>query len=193
MQQSVQQSEDLKNLNGLYYLVVDQELKVLLEKFAKHHPESSKGVLKLIIKMYLKLVDKSKRKGRDPLVTFENLVETLMTGKLCETTRDKIEYLDSILEEKNAIGAASNYVNSSVTDDIKEIKSLIKEIKNSALVAGIGTGLRPTMDNFCPKGPSELIELQPTGTDGNNNNNEQKKRKNFKDIRKDKANKIVKF
>lgn len=183
-------------MEGLYYLIVDQELKGLLEKLAKNHPESSKGVLKLVLKMYLKLVDKSRRKGRDPLITFQNLIETLISGKICETTKEKIEYLDAVLEEKDLRSAiasgSSSYNESSVVNDIREIKVLIQEIRSSSF----NSNPKQLLDSFSPKSPSELIELTANSdgsNDSNGNSSEPKKRKNFKDIRKDKQNKIVKF
>ncbi|MBF0314614.1 MAG: hypothetical protein HQK50_09675 [Oligoflexia bacterium] len=174
-------------MEGLYYLVVDQELKGLLEKVATHHPEASKGVLKLILKMYLKLADKSKRKGKDPLIAFQNLVESVMGEKPCETTREKIEYLDTILEEKDPKNSSSHYSNSSVVEDIKEIKSLIKEIRGFSRLGSA----QQLVENFRPTGPSELIELQQNNS--SDHPPEPKKKKNFKDIRRDKMNKVVKF
>ena len=84
------------------YLLLDAEMKSLLEKFSRCHPEGSKDVLKLVLKLYLKLVDKSRRKGSDPLLIFQNLVERIVTGKLYETTQDRIDHMDSLLEERQA-------------------------------------------------------------------------------------------
>jgi len=67
---------------GVSYLVIDSELRALLEQFSWNHPEGSKEVLKLVMKLYLKLVDKSRHKGSDPLLIFQNLVERIVSGKL---------------------------------------------------------------------------------------------------------------
>jgi hypothetical protein len=82
------------------YLVIDPELKTLLEKFSQYHPEGSREVLKIVLKLYLKLVDKSRKKGKDQLLILQNLVERISTGKLYETTQDRIDHMDSLLEEQ---------------------------------------------------------------------------------------------
>ncbi|MBF0205502.1 MAG: hypothetical protein HQK53_01300 [Oligoflexia bacterium] len=184
------------NTEGLYYLVVDQELKDLLGSFVKCHPEASKAVLKLILKMYMKLVQKSKRKGKDPLVAFQNLIETFITGRLYETTRDKIDYLDFLLEERN--DKLNGIGESTIIAEIREIKSIIREIRNlpssSATTGSIGSAATAAaaassvrnLDNFYPTDAAQLVELQADSTTT-------KKRKNFKELRREKSNKIIKF
>ncbi|MBF0360262.1 MAG: hypothetical protein HQK49_04585 [Oligoflexia bacterium] len=182
-------------LNGRYYLVVDQELRDLLGDIVRNHPEASKEVLKLILKMYLKLLDKSKRKGRDPLTTFQNLIETIITGRLYETTRDKMDYLDCLLEERGNLFSGSGSGgggggDSSVIKEIRELKSLIRELKGVSAALASGSGSTNSKDDdlssYYPKDAIDLVEVPA-------NPAENKTRKNFKELRKGKSNKVIKF
>jgi hypothetical protein len=131
---------------------MDAEMRTLLEKFSQYHPEGAKEILKLVLKLYLKLVDKSRRKGGDPLLIFQNLVERIVTGKLYETTQDRIDHLDSLVEERQA--APDDHEYAALRQEISEIRGMLRDIRNKgpaeAPNAGDGNGL-PT---------EEAVELQ---------------------------------
>lgn len=166
---------------GVYYLVLDDELKMLLNQFSQNHPEGAREVLKLVLKLYLKLVDKSRRKGSDPLLIFQNLVERIVTGKLYETTQDRIDHLDSLLEERQA--AAGVLENAGLQKEIQEIKSLLREIKGS------GYGGAPhgrDLGEFSPKDSAKLLNVDKTDSG-------QKKRKSYRELRKESTLKKIEF
>jgi len=165
---------------GVYYLVVDEDLKVLLEKFSQCHPEGAKEVLKLVMKLYLKLVDKSRRKGGDPLLIFQNLVERIVTGKLYETTQDRIDHLDSLLEERQA--APGDNGSHSLHQEISEIRGLLRELQSKGVTAPFAADLR----EFSPKDAAKLLDVDKTDT-------VQKKRKSYRELRKEGGPKEIKF
>ncbi|MEI6127420.1 MAG: hypothetical protein WCQ99_12810 [Pseudomonadota bacterium] len=164
---------------GASYLVIDSELKVLLEKFSQYHQEGSKEVLKLVLKMYLKLVDKSRRKGRDPFLIFQNLVERIVTGKLYETTQDKIDHLDSLLDETQPQGPTDN---ARMYKEIDDIKSMLSEFRTS------GYAMPPLRDmkEFSPKDAAKLLDVDTEAVT-------QKKRQSYRDLRKAKAPRKIEF
>ncbi len=160
----------------LSYLIIDNELKKLLEKLAEHHPEGSKEVLKLVLKLYLKLLDKSKRKGRDPLLVFKDLVERIVSGKLYETTGDKINHLDGLLEVMEM--QTADLGNASFIKDIKEIKSRLNDLTS-------GGAPQKSAADFTPTDSSKLIKVTES--------DEPKKRQNYKELRKKNPPKKIKF
>ncbi|MBF0106441.1 MAG: hypothetical protein HQM16_14085 [Deltaproteobacteria bacterium] len=155
------------------YLVIDPELKQLFEKFIKHHPEGSKPVLKLVLKMYLKLMDKSKHSGTDPLLIFQNLVDRIVSGRLYETTKDKIDHLNSMLEDRAVAGGGSEPL---VSAETREIKSMIRD----QLVGGV----TKKMEDFAPKDGAKLVKVGAVGPE---------QRKNYRDVRKEKNQKKIDF
>ena len=165
---------------GVYYLVMDAELKSLLEKFSQCHPEGAKEVLKLVMKLYLKLVAKSRRKGSDPLLIFQNLVERIVTGKLYETTQDRIDHLDSLLEERQTAPDDQEY--SGLHQEIREIRGMLRDLQSKGLAAPYGSDLR----EFSPKDAAKLLEVDKTTPT-------QKKRKSYRELRKESAPKEIKF
>ena len=163
------------------YLVMDAELRTLLEKFSHNHPEGAKEVLKLILKLYLKLVDKSRRKGSDPLLIFQNLVERIVTGKLYETTQDRIDHMDSLLEERQA--APGGFENAALNKEIGEIKGMLRNLQ------GTGYATMPyarDLREFSPKDAAKLLDVDKTASS-------QKKRKNYRELRKESGPKKIKF
>jgi DNA-directed RNA polymerase specialized sigma24 family protein len=165
---------------GVYYLVVDQDLKALLEKFSQCHPEGAKEVLKLVLKLYLKLVDKSRRKGSDPLLIFQNLVERIVTGKLYETAQDRIDHLDSLLEERQA--APSDNGSPALHQEIREIRSMLRDLQQRGVTAPYAGDLK----EFSPKDAAKLLDLDKTAAS-------QKKRKSYRELRKESGPKEIKF
>jgi hypothetical protein len=166
---------------GVYYLVMDAELRMLLERFSKCHPEGAKEVLKLVLKLYLKLVDKSRRKGSDPLLIFQNLVERIVKGKLYETTQDRIDHLDSLLEERQA--APGDHENAVLHKEIGEIRGILRDLQSTGYAAApYAHGMR----EFSPKDAAKLLDVDKTASS-------QKKRKSYRDLRKEKAPKKIEF
>lgn len=166
---------------GVYYLVMDAELKTLLEKFSQYHPEGAKEVLKLVLKLYLKLVDKSRRKGSDPLLVFQNLVERIVTGKLYETTQDRIDHMDNLLEERQAV--PGDHENSALHREISEIKGLLRELQHKGYAAAPYAG---DLKEFSPKDAAKLLDVDKTASS-------QKKRENYRELRKKSGPKEIKF
>ena len=164
---------------GVYYLVMDAELKTLLEKFSQYHPEGAKEVLKLVLKLYLKLVDKSRRKGSDPL--FQNLVERIVTGKLYETTQDRIDHMDNLLEERQAV--PGDHENGALHREISEIKGLLRELQHKGYAAAPYAG---DLKEFSPRDAAKLLDVDKTASS-------QKKRENYRELRKKSGPKEIKF
>lgn len=165
----------------VYYLVMDAELMTLLEKFSRYHPEGAKEVLKLVLKLYLKLVDKSRRKGSDPLLIFQNLVERIVTGKLYETTQDRIDHMDSLLEERQA--APGDHEHTVLHKEISEIKGMLRDLQSTGYAA---VPYAHDMREFSPKDAAKLLDVDKTASS-------QKKRKNYRNLRKESAPKKIKF
>jgi hypothetical protein len=163
------------------YLVMDSELRTLLEKFSQYHPEGAKEVLKLVLKLYLKLVQKSRRQGSDPLLIFQNLVERIVTGKLYETTQDRINHLDSLLEEQQT--APVGFENGALPRELQEIKSLLRDLQTAGY--GAATAAQ-ALREFSPKDAAKLLEVDKTA-------GSQKKRKNYRELRKDRSPKKIDF
>jgi hypothetical protein len=166
---------------GMYYLVMDTELMTLLEKFSQNHPEGAKEVLKLVLKLYLKLVDKSRRKGSDPLLIFQNLVERIVTGKLYETTQDRIDHLDSLLEERQA--APGDHENAVLHKEIGEIKGMLRDLRGTGYA---GAPYGRDIQEFSPKDAAKLLDVDKTASS-------QKKRKSYRDLRKERVPKKIDF
>lgn len=166
---------------GVHYLVVDEELKTLLEKFSQCHPEGAKEVLKLVLKLYLKLVDKSRRKGGDPLLIFQNLVERIVTGKLYETTQDRIDHLDSLLEERQA--APGGHESTALHQEIREIRGILRDLQSKGMTA---TPYGGDLREFSPKDAAKLLDVDKTAAS-------QKKRKSYRELRKASGPKEIKF
>jgi DNA-binding transcriptional regulator GbsR (MarR family) len=138
--------------------------------------------LKLVLKLYLKLVDKSRRKGSDPLLIFQNLVERIVTGKLYETTQDRIDHMDSLLEERQA-AVPGDHKNTALHKEINEIKAMLKDLQNTGHAAA---PYAHEMREFSPKDAARLLDVDKTATS-------QKKRKNYRDLRKESGPKKINF
>jgi hypothetical protein len=164
------------------YLLLDADLRALLDEFSRCHPEGAKDVLKLVLKLYLKLVDKSRRKGSDPLLIFQNLVERIVTGKLYETTQDRIDHMDSLLEERQA-AAPGDQKNIGLHKEIGEIKAMLRDLQNTGYGA---TPYARDMKEFSPKDAAKLLDLDKTASS-------QKKRKSYRELRKESGPKKINF
>jgi hypothetical protein len=164
---------------GVYYLVMDAELRTLLEQFSQYHPEGAKEVLKLVLKLYLKLVAKSRRKGSDPLLIFQNLVERIITGKLYETTQDRIDHLDSLLEERQTV--PGDRENTALHREINEIKSMLINLQRPGYATPPAGGLK----EFSPKDAAKLLDVDKSAS--------QKRRKSYRELRKESGPKKIEF
>ncbi len=161
-------------------LILDPELKKLLDKFAAHHPEGSKDVLKLVLKLYLKLLDRSKSGGLEPLLVFQELVERVVSGNLYRTTKDKIDHLNILLEKREE--QATNFDSPHLYNEIREIKNFIREIK----IAKTSTAESVTKINETrPKDAAKLIVTDKAKS--------VESRVNYRNIRKQAAQKKIKF
>jgi hypothetical protein len=166
---------------GIYYLVVDDELKTLLDKFSQCHAEGSKDVLKLVLKLYLKLVEKSRRKGADPLLVFQNLVERIVSGKLYETTQDRIDHLDSLLEDRHE--APGGGENGGLRKEMGEIKAMLRGLQAGGMTAAPGAH---EMRDFSPKDAAKLLVVDKTAAT-------EKKRQSYRELRKQREPKKMEF
>lgn len=162
------------------YLVMDAELRTLLGKFSQNHPEGAKEVLKLVLKLYLKLVDKSRRKGSDPLLIFQNLVERIVTGKLYETTQDRIDHLDSLLEERQAVPGDPEHT--ALHKEISELKGMLRDLQSTGYAAPYARDMK----EFSPKDAAKLLDVEKTASS-------HKKRKSYRELRKKSAPKKIEF
>ena len=163
---------------GPSLLVLDGETRTLLEKFAKLHPERSKEVFKLVLKTYCKLGDMSVRKGKDPMLVFEDLIERICTGKLYRDVKDKIDYLDSLLENNHQ--NVTEYKNSAMFDEMREIKAMLRSMELSG-----PSHARRSVNDATPKDGLQLITVEP--------DTEPKVRKNYKNVRDGKTAKKITF
>jgi hypothetical protein len=168
---------------GVSYLVMDAELKTLLEKFSQYHPEGSREVLKVVLKLYLKLVDKSRRKGKDQLLILQNLVERIVTGNLYETTQDRIDHMDSILEERQITPGNSD--SAYLHKEINEIKDLLRGLQFTG-TGPVSALPSSSMRKFSPKDAAKLLDVN--STEGG-----EKKRKSYRELRKESAPKKIDF
>lgn len=168
---------------GASYLLLDTDLRTLLESFSRCHPEGAKDVLKLVLKLHLKLVDKSRQKGSDPLLILQNLVERIVTGKLYETTQDRIDHLDGLLEERQA-APPGDRSNAALHKEISEIKAMLR------VFPGIEYATNPhprDIKEFSPKDATKLLDVDTTTTTS------QKKRKSYRELRKESGPKKIDF
>ncbi|MGK5089912.1 hypothetical protein WDW86_20365 [Bdellovibrionota bacterium FG-2] len=159
------------------YLVIDSELENLFYRFGKQHPEGSKYVLKVVLKTYLKLAESSRKRGSDPLLSLQDLVERVSSGNLHRSTKDKIDNLDSMLESKE--NQASGLENSSLFEEIRDIKNTIRKLNMNQ---GAGTSNAPprgpesSLNEFNPTDAAKLITIEESG--------EPKKGKSYQELRK---------
>ncbi len=163
------------------YLVIDSELESLFQRFGKQHPEGSKYVLKVVLKTYLKLAESSKKRGSDPLLSLQDLVERVASGNLYRSTKDKIDNLDSMLEAKE--DHASGLENSSLFEEIREIKNTIRKLSGSQGAGGLapsGSSTRVAeasgLNEFNPSDAAKLITVEESG--------EPKQGKSYQDLRR---------
>ena len=150
-----------------------------MEKLGRIHPNDSKAVLKTLLKTYLYLQDSSKRKGADPLLVLQDLVERIGKGQLYQTSQDKINHMDSLLEGQQP--AAQSAPDEALLKEIKEMKSYLREIKAMRMPAAASR----TMGNMTPSGTADLLTVEKGVT--------QKKRKNYRDLRKGSTNRKITF
>ncbi len=171
------------------YLVLDPELKELVNDFSESYSSGSKAGLKMVLRNYMKLHEKCRSKGEDTIVIFEDLINKFSAGTLYKSTKDKINHLDSLLATGRRVHAKRGAAQSSgdahdteILEAINEVKGLVEALKSSGIAIGGGGG---RMRNFNPSGAPELVKLNKSMTP--------KERKNYRDIRTKKAQKKVKF
>ncbi len=152
------------------YLVIDSELESLFLRLGKQHPEGSKDALKIVLKTYLKLAEGSRRRGVDPILSLQELVERITSGDLYRTTKDKIDHLDTLLEKKE--DQVEHLENSAVLEEIREIKNTIRKMSGTASRATQTSGL----SEFNPSDAAKLITVEQSG--------EIKKGENYQNLRK---------
>ena len=90
-------------------------------------------------------------RGRDPIMVFRNLIERITTGRLYESTKDKIDHLDCLLDgdEKGV-----SLEKTPIYDEILELKSIVREMRFSG---GGGSGVK--MREFNPEDAAKLLVI----------------------------------
>ncbi|MGK5084624.1 hypothetical protein WDW37_15115 [Bdellovibrionota bacterium FG-1] len=161
------------------YLCIDAELENLFNRFGKQHPEGSKEVLKVVLKTYLKLVETSRKRGTDPLLSLQDLVERITSGDMYRSTKDKINSLDSMLEAKE--DQSSHLEGSALFEEIREIKNTMRKMQWSQGPSGPAQGssqgsAEGSLSDFNPKDAAKLITIEESS--------EIKKGANYMEIRK---------
>ncbi|MGR3177557.1 MAG: hypothetical protein ACUZ8E_05835 [Candidatus Anammoxibacter sp.] len=178
-----------------YFLVLDKEKKNLLGKFNEIHPEGGDLVFKLLLKFYIKFASWHRKKGRNPINAFEDLIERELKGGAYSTDLPRLRFLNEIIEKGedvvlNAVDSAGTSINSAMPDDLKkEISSLKDLILTMKASGGIG---RPTaggegaasLDDFKPSGEAVLTKVGEA---------KPKKRKNYRDLRSKEGAKKIDF
>ena len=152
-------------MKDYYFLLADKEAKKLFDQFAKIHSDGSDMVLKLLLKFYVKFAKWHKRKGRNPIIAFQDLIEREIQGKPYSTDVERIKYLNEIIEKSEE--------NNSLPND--ELLKEIKTIKNIFSTMELKTGPKPSLDDFAPTTGDGLVKVADA---------KPKKRKSYRDIRK---------
>lgn len=166
-------------------LVMDPELRALVDQVAVHHSEGAKQVLKLVLKTYLKLLERAKSKGLDPLNLFQDLVERVSTGQLYRSEKDRLEHLELLLDQKEDRRAAQG--SEPLFEEMRQIKNLIREIKVGAM--GCGTASREVRE-LKPRDGANLINVEKTGEETTRT---PESRANYRDVRSRAPRKKIKF
>jgi ribosome-binding protein aMBF1 (putative translation factor) len=131
------------------------------------HPDGSHLVFKLLLKSYVKYADWHKKKGRNPIISFEDLVNR-ETGEKQDSTDDgRIRYLNEIIEKYEG---EKNLSADELSKEIGELKNLILSIAQSNRTHSP----QETLKDFKPKDGATLTKVEGP---------KPKKRLNYRDVR----------
>lgn len=188
-----------------YFLVLDKEKKKLVDKFNDIHPDGGELVFNLLLKFYIKFAVWHRKKGRNPINAFEDLIERELKGGPYSTDLTRLKFLNEIIEKgedavlsgmatgsgTSGIGtdssAAGGYsFNEEATADFKnELKKEINSVKDLILSmkasgsfgrsGGGGGGGGTSLDDFKPDGAAMLTKVE--------GEIKPKKRLNYRDLR----------
>ncbi len=163
-------------MDNMFFLLTDREGKNLFEKFQVLHPDGSEFVLKLLLKFYIKFAGWHKKKGRDPIIAFQDLIEREIKGKPYISDVERIRYLNEIIEsdEETVVDAPKG---GGLTKEINELRSLLSMIKQTKMSS------QSKLEDFKPgeSAPLEKVKAEP------------KKRKNYRDVRGKAGGKKISF
>lgn len=185
-----------------HYLVLDDEKKKLLEKFNDIHIDGGDLVFNLLLKFYIKFAVWHKRKGRNPINAFQDLVEREIKGidssdisrlRFLNELIDKGEEIVDLVDETKMEGkeeaddtkvdvseASDDKSYEKFSDELKQelqkevggLKDLILTMKSSGAFARPAQG--KSLNDFAPQGAAVLTKVGDA---------KPKKRLNYRDLR----------
>ncbi|MGR3320251.1 MAG: hypothetical protein ACUZ8O_17430 [Candidatus Anammoxibacter sp.] len=172
-----------------YFMVLDKEKKNLLNKFNEIHPDGGDLVFKLLLKFYIKFASWHRKKGRNPINAFEDLIERELKGGAYSTDLPRLRFLNEVIEKGEDVvlnasdGASSGFSGEMPEEFRNELKKEISGLKELILTMKSSGGFgRPadggegaaSLDDFKPSGAAVLTKVGEA---------KPKKRKNYRDLR----------
>lgn len=164
-------------MKDMFFLIVDTEEKVLLDKFKELHPDGNSLIFKLLLKSYIKYADWHKKKGRNPIISFEDLIKREVGEEADLADDSRIRYLNEVIEKNED---KENATIEGLTREINEMKNLILTIRQG----GPAPSPKETLKDFKPKGGATLTKVKKA---------KPKKRASYKDVRGKAGVKKIKF
>lgn len=180
-----------------YFLVLDENKKDLLDRFNEIHPDGGDLVFNLLLNFYIKFATWHRKKGRNPINAFEDLIERELKGGAYSADLPRLRFLNEIIEKgediilsavKNGESAtqheSTEHLEVELKKEIGGLKDLILTLTASGRIgrATGGSAVEMSLDDFKPTGEARLTkteDMQP------------KKRLNYRDLRnKDSVKKI---
>lgn len=159
------------------FLVIDQETTKLLQVLARIHPYGNRIILKIILKFYIRLAKHSRKKRLDPLNVLEGIIENYLASDYQGFELKKMKRLGDLIEE-----AESSQVPFK-SDEVAELKSLIKELRSS--MSSVGMRRYPASEDFSPKEAAKLLKVEKKVTP--------KEREDYRQVRKKKRPRKIDF
>lgn len=180
-----------------YFLVIDKEKKRLIDKFNEIHPDGGDMVFGLLLKFYIKFAAWHRKKGRNPVNAFEDLVERELRGGPYATDMTRLRYLNEIIEKGEDVvadgadadvyasgdaisgsGGAGGYCAESLTKELKEeisgLKDLFLTMKASGALGRPSPDGASSLDDFRPDSGAVLTKVGDA---------KPKERLNYRDLR----------
>jgi len=164
-------------MKDMFFLIVNTEERVLLDKLKELHPDGNSLIFKLLLKSYIKYADWHKKKGRNPIISFEDLIKREVGEEIDLTDDTRIRYLNEIIEKHED---KENVTIEGLTKEINELRNLILTIRQSDMTRST----QETLKDFKPKDGATLAKVKKA---------KPKKRVNYKDIRGKAGVKKIKF
>lgn len=135
------------------FLLIDKDTTKLLQILAKFHPYGNKTVLKIILKFYIKLAKKSRKKGLDPMNVLEGINEKYLTSDYQGFELKKIKKVSRLIDEADGIGSPSPS-----KEGLGELKGLMDELRNS--IKNIAAHQSQKLEDFVPRESAKLTKVE---------------------------------